>query len=173
MRKQNSLLLIPVFLLFGIILLTGCSGKKEIRKNLPPPDYRLLEIISRDVITRGDLAYIFKSVFQGKGSEIDFAIKRGFMEKLPDGKFYPQDTIKRFQFAILLTRILFTLPDMPVPDTIPEIKDINYNYFARRAIQLIVGLHIARTKNGKFYPNLPLSGADAFYSLKRLKGIVK
>ncbi len=171
MKKWNKL--IHVFLSFLIILLAGCSGKKEIKKNLPPPDYKLLEIISRDVITRGNLAYIFESVFQGSGNEINFVVRRGFMEKLPDGKFYPQDTVKRFQFAILITRILFTLPDMPVPDTIPEMKDIDYNYFARRAIQLVVGLHIMRLRKDKFYPNLPLSGAEALYSIKKLKGIME
>jgi len=156
-----------------IILLAGCGGKQEIEKLSPLPNYRLLEVISKDNIARRDLAYIFTIVFRGKGDEIKFVVKNGLMQRFPDRRFYQQDTVKRFQFAILLTRILFNHPNMPLPDSIPKITDVGYTYFAKRPIQLGVSLNLMKLNRGKFFPDMPITGADALFSIKQLKKIVK
>ncbi len=173
-NKMNCQLSMPdPYFLVIIVLLAGCGGKKEIEKPTPLPDYRFLEVISKDSITRGDLAYLFTVVFQGRGNEINFVVKNRLMQRFPDGKFYPHDTVKRFQFAILLTRILFNQSNMPLPDSIPKITDVGYTYFARRAIQLVVSLNLMKLHGGKFFPDMPLTGADALFGMKQLKEIVK
>ena len=159
-----------IYIILPLILIVGCSKRQEIKPVYV--DNTLLEIMSKEVITRSDLAYMFKYVFLGKTTPEKFVLKKGFMEKFPDGKFYGNDPINREQFAILLTRIIFKYKGIVLPDSVPSISDIGNNNYAKRPIQLVVGLKIMKLENGKFYPDNFLSGTDALYSLKRLKEIL-
>ncbi len=124
------------FILIILIFSISCSQVQIIRKvrayRFPPEIYRIQLpdslIIKAESISRGELAYILVTRFTSYDL-LGFMIKNSYirpedvmyywseeyintsceyriMRILPDGNFYPDDPVKKFQMAIVLYRIV-------------------------------------------------------------------
>ena len=109
-----------------------------------------------------------------EGTYISLALRVGWMGNFPDGMFYPDDELKRFQFAIILYRVSRTLPLFQgVKLKYNEIKDVSYSDYTYKAINFAVSNKFFDLKDGFFFKDKNVTGYESarIFSLfrKRLK----
>lgn len=102
------------------------------------------------------------------------ALRMGWMRNFPDGKFYPNDEIRRFQLAIILYRVSETLPLFYSNETKRcEIKDVPNSDYTYRAICFVVSNKLLKTKDGFFFKNRFITGYEACRSLSEFRKMLK
>lgn len=149
--------------------------KKQIKKETYPEIINIKEeiIISENVeedVLRGKLGFYLYKFFA------DTSIYKNYYSFLKDKKyipfndnFYPDDTVKRFQFAIVLARIIFDKGLELYCDNAIIPKDIRKDAYYYNAVLLVLGLKLMDNKDDLFYPDEYLKLKDMINAFEKIK----
>uniref|UniRef100_A0A7C4U7Y2 Uncharacterized protein n=1 Tax=candidate division WOR-3 bacterium TaxID=2052148 RepID=A0A7C4U7Y2_UNCW3 len=86
-----------------------------------------------------------------------------------NGDFCEKDTVKRFQFAIVLTRIVFE-KGLEVYYEHPKIPyDLKKDIFYFNPVILVLGLKLMELEDGNFYPDRYLKFREMLNAFERIK----
>jgi len=142
---------------------TGCK-RQEVRVKPTPP-----EIEERVVLTREKLARLVSEFYGFQGSNYhSFVIKKGIFPGTKFG-FYGADTVRRFQFAIVLSRIVFEkglegfYREVRIPSDVPS------DAYYLNAVKLCLGLDLIKLHDNRFMPHSPVYVDEAVNALKRIR----
>ncbi|MCK4575420.1 hypothetical protein KAU34_03345 [candidate division WOR-3 bacterium] len=117
---------------------------------------------------------IFDIIGLEEGPYIADVLRVGWMKNFPDGKFYPVDEIKRFQFAIILFKVSKTLPLFQgKTENNYNIKDIDYSDYTYKAVTFTVSNEFLKLKDGFFYKDKNVTGYEAAIALSKLRKMLK
>lgn len=160
----------------------------------------LLNILSQDRLKRKDIAFLLVYYLNDllpffeenpdmypveNGKIIDIigldeepyitdALKIGWMRNFPDGKFYPDDDVKRFQLSIILYRVSKTLLFFHSKKVHHyEMKDVPQSDYAYEAITFAVSNKLLRLKDGFFFRDKNVTGFEATRSFSKFRKILK
>ncbi len=144
---------------------TGCN--KSIKRN--EVHYRAEPTMH--IATRDTLAFYLTKYFSHSepSNPEKFVVNSGFMRKV-DGKFFGNDTLKRYKFTIVLTRIIFALKletyyeDISLPR---DIDTISYYYYTAK---LVMGLHLLKPVGGLFMPERIVTSEEVEEAVKKIRG---
>jgi hypothetical protein len=170
--------------------LTSIQQQKKWEKD------KLLQILSQEQVKRKDIAFLLVYYLNdlvpffekqpdfyhvGDKWNIDIveleekvyivkALDMGWMTNFPDGKFYPEDEVKRFQFAIILFRVSKTQPILSDKSTSNyQIKDVPYSDYSYNAVTFTVSNGFLKLENNYFYKNRNVTGFKVATSLSKLR----
>ena len=102
------------------------------------------------------------------------ALKIGWMRNFPDGKFYPDDDVKRFQLAIILYRVSKTLPFFYSKKVYHyEMKDVPLSDYTYKAITFAISNKFLRLEDGFFFRDRDVTGFEAARSFSKFRKILK
>ncbi|TET78850.1 MAG: hypothetical protein E3J41_03445 [Candidatus Cloacimonadota bacterium] len=102
------------------------------------------------------------------------ALKIGWMRNFPDGKFYPDDDVKRFQLAIILYRVSKTLPFFHSKKVYHyEMKDVPLSDYTYKAITFAISNKFLRLEDGFFFRDRDVTGFEAARSFSKFRKILK
>lgn len=102
------------------------------------------------------------------------ALKMGWMRNFPDGKFYPDDEIKRFQLAIILYRVSKTLPFFSANNVgYCEIKDVPYSDYTYKTVAFIVLNNLLTLKDGFFFKDKSVTSREAAKCFSKFRKMLK
>ncbi|HAV93203.1 TPA: hypothetical protein DCW38_08520 [candidate division WOR-3 bacterium] len=167
-----------------LIIFTGCPFKKQDKYisefHYLTANVKDIRFISEeDFIVRKDVAYLFSIYFPMTVNigmnEIPFdlkmypypsllysSVKRGMMNIYPDNTFKPEETVTKYQMAILLAKYILTVdPFFDANFRAMKINDVPESFFAYKPIVMMIASGIMESKNDSFYPNGTVSGYDA------------
>jgi len=98
---------------------------------------------------------------------------------LPNGYYYPERTVDRAQFAVVMEGVLATLENDPglaarYTGTGSGIPDVRPDYYAFNAVSLCIdrGIMSVDGGTGSFNPRKPVSGVEAVSALRRLEEVL-
>jgi len=101
-------------------------------------------------------------------------VNMGWMRILPDGKFYPDDEVRRFQFAIILYRVFGSLPFLQNPEhENVNIKDVHPSDYIYNPVFFVVSHKLLHLVDGYFYKDKTVTGYEACLALSKLRKILK
>ncbi len=160
----------------------------------------LLNLLSKDRVKRKDIAFFLvyylndllpffekqpslypigdKRIKDIKGlneeTYIVKALKMGWMSNFPDGKFYPDDKIKRFQLAIILFRVSKTLPFFSGNNVgYCEIKDVPYSDYTYKVLSFVVLNNLLTLEDGFFFKDKSVTGREAAKCFSKFRKMLK
>lgn len=153
---------------------TGC--KKEIKRETQTEKINFNEErnnLKEDLegpVTRMELGLYLYNFFADKSFYKDYISFLKDKKYIPfNDSFYPDDTVKRFQFAIVLTRIIFDkgLEYHYENSIIP--KDVSKGVYYYNAVLMVLGLNLMDIYGGLFYPQDYLKLKDMLKAFERIK----
>ncbi len=108
-------------------------------------------------------------------------MKYGIMDVEPDGKFYPDDTINRANYALAVQRLLVVatrdegLETRYFGEATSRFSDVPSSHFAYNAMALCAerGIMQADVMTGRFNPTGYVSGADALLIIRTLQSSLR
>jgi hypothetical protein len=160
----------------------------------------LLHILTKDGISRKDIAFLliyylgdlalffeenpalYPSVATGEsdteGIDEEQYIKKvmsiGWMRNFPDGRFYPDDPVRRAHFAIILHRVSKSLPFFPnqsLQDI--EIADVSFDDYLYPAILFAVSHDLIKMEESRFIRERAVSGYEAARALSTFRTMLR
>ncbi len=134
------------------------EGKKNLKEDL------------EGYVTRGKLGLYLYNFFSDKSLYKDYLSFLKDKKYIPfNDSFYPDDTVKRFQFAIVLTRIVFDKGlEYHYENTIIP-KDLSKGVYYYNAVLMVLGLNLMDVYEGLFYPQEYLKVKDMLKAFERIK----
>lgn len=102
------------------------------------------------------------------------ALGIGWMRNFPDGRFYPDDGIKRNHFALILYRVSKSLPLFPgTPLQDPEVADVSPDDYLYPAVLFVISHGFLKTEGGTFDRQRMVSGYEAARALSAFRKMLK
>lgn len=105
---------------------------------------------------------------------INKALSIGWMRNFPDGKFYPDDGVKRHHFALILHRVSKSLPLFPNKSLQGiEVKDVTFNDYLYPAVLFAVSHNLLKMEDGAFGKEKTVNGYEAARALSTFRKMLK
>jgi len=123
------------------------------------------------IATRDTLAfYLAKYFSHSKSSDPEeFSVRSGFMRRV-NGKFFGNDTLKRYKFTIVLTRIIFVLKLETYYEDVTLPRDIDPTSYYYYAAKLVMGLHLLKPVGKLFMPERIVTSEEVKEAVKKIRG---
>jgi hypothetical protein len=160
----------------------------------------LMNIISRNSIKRKDVAFLLvyylgdlmpffqetsslyspsqtniKDISGLKEKEyIKECLSIGWMRDFPDGRFYPDDKVKRFHLAIVLFRVANMLPVIDTrTGSYCKIEDVAEDDYVYNVVRFVVLRGFMKLNNGMFYGKKQVTGYETARALSQFRKLLK
>jgi len=195
--------ILPIFLVYisltGCITTKRYKLPKQSEIISKKEKENIFEILSSQEVKRKDIAFVliyylrdflpfFEPVSKGRPVNdnisditglkeeeyIKKAVNMGWMRIMPDGKFYPYDKVKRFQFAIILYRVFGSLVFLQNSgQENVDIKDVHPSDYIYNPVFFVVSHKLLPLVNGYFYRNKTVTGYEVCLALSKLRKMLK
>lgn len=125
---------------------------------------------NESIVLKGKLGFYLFNYFADKSIYKDYITFIKDKRYIPfNDNFHPDDTVKRFQFAIVLTRIVFEKELETYYENAVLPKDLKNDEFYFNAVLLVLGLGLMENKGEFFYPYDYLRFKDMINAFEKIK----